>query len=60
MNIEKAIEILKIELSGWLPNYPDDLGDALKLGIEALKRIQDMRISPCCTADEILPGETEE
>jgi len=57
MTINKAIEILTIFID---PNVtkldPDDL-DAIKLGIEALKRIKDMRISPCTTADELLPGE---
>ncbi len=34
--------------------------EAVQLGIEALKRVRDMRISPCTTADEQLPGETDE
>ena len=32
--------------------------ETTQLGFEAMKRVQDMRISPCTTADEILSGET--
>ena len=60
MNLLKAIEVLTLLLNDDWPGPARDANDALKLGIEALKRIQDMRISPCCTADEILPGETKE
>ena len=60
MTIDKAIEILngpEPDIDGILN---DDYKDAVKLGIEALKRVKDMRISPCTTSDEILPGEAEE
>lgn len=60
MTPEKAIEVLKQELDGRLICFPDELREAQKLGIEAMKRVQDMRISPCTTADELLPGETQE
>ncbi len=60
MNLDKALEILT-DLRGRGPQFPpDDRRDAVKLGIEALKRVRDMRISPCTTADELLPGETKE
>lgn len=37
----------------------DPEADAIGVGIGAIKRVKDMRISPCTTADELLPGETE-
>lgn len=57
MTIDKAIETLEFDLlplSGFLHR---DYNAAINLGIEALKRVKDMRISPCTTADEILPRE---
>jgi len=60
MNSNKAINLLKgIQYQEDDPNTPD-IRDAIKLGIEAIKRVQDMRISPCTTADELLPGETKD
>jgi len=60
MKVSKAIEIME-DLMTTEPQFdPDDRRDAVKLGIEALKRVEDMRISPCTTADEYLPGETED
>ncbi len=60
MKIDKALEILT-DFLGEGPQFsPDDRREAVQLGIEALKRIQDMRTSPCTTSDEILPGETDE
>ena len=60
MKLEKAIEILH-DLLGEGPQFsPDDRRDAVKLGIEALKRLQDIRKSPWTTGVEILPGETTE
>ena len=59
MILEEAITINIIQ-NDHNPNYTDaQRQQAHNLGIEALKRLQDMRISPCTTADEILPGETE-
>lgn len=60
MTLEEAINYLKEDLlvPGSVPKL--EFQDAEQLGIEALKRIEDMRISPCTTADEILPDETEE
>jgi len=60
MKIEKAIEILYQTRIPLKTATDHDTLDALMLGIEALKRVGDMRISPCTTADELLPGETEE
>ncbi len=58
MTINEAIKVLEMELR--LANKQPETGTsgALKLGIDALERLRDMRISPCTTADEILPGET--
>ncbi len=60
MTLEKAIEILNLAHAGVISIQSKDYQDAVKLGIEAMKRVEDMRISPCTTADEILPGETPE
>ena len=60
MKIEKAIEVLQRSASDSIPRGETAFNDAVKLGIEALSRVKDMRISPCTTADETLPGETED
>ena len=60
MTLEEAIEHNKeSERYLHIRKYPDDAIKAIRIGIEALKRVVDMRISPCTTADEILLGETE-
>ncbi len=59
MKIDRAIKLLtQMSEYGVVAWDKQDL-DSIKLGVEALKRIRDMRLSPCTTADEILPGETE-
>lgn len=60
MTIDEAIRLLQ-DLFGSnildpLPQYKAGVW----LGVAALERVKDMRISPCTTSDEILPGETEE
>ena len=60
MNVDKAIGILQRSASDGIPRGETAFNDAVKLGIEALRRVEDMRVSPCTTADEILPGETPE
>ena len=60
MTIDKAIELLEeatIELS---PIAPEALYDAIKLGIEALKRTTDGRSKGYDYFGHLLPGETEE
>ena len=60
MKIEKAIEILT-ELSA--PGSPDlvlDDFDAIKLGIEALQRLQELRYKGYPETQVRLPGETQE
>lgn len=59
MSIPKAIEILTFRSKDFILEQDTDLIGAISLGIEALKRIQDMRDSPCTTPDEYLPGETD-
>ncbi|GAH98450.1 unnamed protein product, partial [marine sediment metagenome] len=56
MKIETAIEILSINAHEEGTYLPPAYILALKLGIEALRRVGDMRISPCTTPDEILQG----
>ena len=60
MKLEKAIESLTLE-----NRYPwnkdnSDLRTAVKLGIEALKRIMEIRASDFTQGGTDLPGETEE
>ncbi|MBA7563516.1 hypothetical protein ES708_05175 [subsurface metagenome] len=60
MTIEKAIEILKLhqEPTEW-DLYDDDV-DAIKLGIEALKRVYLQREHPKKHYNLLLSGETKE
>ncbi len=60
MKIEKAIEELEKELKEPSTfNYPNTLS-ATKLGIEALKRIQQCRFPPYGRMEDTLPGETKD
>lgn len=59
MKIDKATETLDRDLRPLFEFLHRDYNKALELGIEALKRVKDMRTSPCTNADEILPGETK-
>lgn len=58
MKIDEAIEELTKQLGPKYSTPHTPFHNAMKLGIEALNRVKGMRISPCTTADEILPGET--
>ncbi len=60
MKIRKAVGVLTDILTFVKPGDPPEEHEAIKLSIEALLRVEDMRISPCTTADEYLPGETKE
>jgi len=60
MTINQAIEYLEIMLRNYDPACPFDEVDALKLGIEALKRIRNSRIGYDPSGGHKLPGETEE
>ena len=59
MNIDKTIEILQdIYMKGYKLTTKDHYA-ALKLGIEALKRVQDSRVQRLADFTNLLPGETE-
>ena len=60
MKIDKAIEINESLLDGTYDHRDEDMEDALKLGIEALKAIRDVRPTGYGAIDEPLPGETED
>ena len=54
MKLEKAISKLQyLQVTHWVKDNKDEI-EALQLGIEAMKRIQDQHED-----DELLPGETE-
>lgn len=59
MQLPKAIEIL-LDLLGEGPQFPpDDRRDAVRLGIEALKRVQFYNRELKVLNPPLLPGETE-
>ena len=62
MNIEEAIEILKIDTEHLIDEHPDsNLAKAQQLGIEALERIKKMRENHYPLRwSEPLPSEIEE
>jgi hypothetical protein len=60
VKIDKAIEILTIN-NDHNPKFSDaDRRDALKLGIEALKRVKAERTGYETYAPDLLPGETKD
>lgn len=59
MKIDKAIEILETDHTKPVSHTVKDYLDALKLGIEALKRCQHNYLSPQRADLRLLPGETE-
>ena len=60
MLLSKAIEIL-YDLLGESPQFPpDDRRDAVKLGIEALRREKSCRVGASITQFDLLPSETKE
>ena len=61
MNLDEAIEILKDACVGVEAFDDEELPDAIKLGMEALKWIQENRIPGMAGhVIKVLPGETEE
>jgi len=60
MTLTKAIELLTMELEAKTRTGEIDLHDALKLGIEALKRLKEHRHSHIDITYRALPGETAE
>jgi len=60
MKILKAIEILSDAIKRQWPTHNSDLDDAIKLGIEALEKIQKYRHTSMQVQSLILRGETPE
>jgi len=60
MTLDKAIEILDLNVRQRSPQMPPDVKDALKLSIEALKLIEVQRFHKELGMYSFLPGETEE
>ena len=58
MTIDEAIELQETYLEAVEPEAYGDLEEAIKLGIEALKVIKDVRPTDYAAIDEPLPGET--
>jgi len=60
MTIEKAIEVLGDIFTSKCQQNPRERREAVKLGIEALKVLQDKRTTQSFHPDDLLPGETKE
>lgn len=60
MKLDRAIDILEQDLTDNLWSGASALEPALKLGIEALKRIQVLRAPGPKEEYRLLPGETKE
>ncbi len=60
MKIDKAIKQLQFNLDSVGNIVSPITRESLQLGIEALKRIQDIRIPPFNSVNDLLPGETQE
>jgi hypothetical protein len=59
MTINEAIKILKNQVVMPRVGMHSTKKEAIKLGIEALKRFQEIRRHPGFSYNSILPGETE-
>ncbi|KKN74702.1 hypothetical protein LCGC14_0387440 [marine sediment metagenome] len=59
MKIEKAIEIKENRLGDKKPYYSEEIEEADRLSIEALKRLKDTRKRTGAPYVAPLPGETE-
>lgn len=60
MTIDEAIEIKTRTGEEFLHTDPDDIDEADRLSIEALKRIQELRAGKTFSPSISLPGETKE
>jgi len=60
VKLEKAIEILTIFRNQFHPDTDFDYAQAVSLGIEALKRLEQNRYYAPPQFPRLLPGETEE
>jgi len=60
MNLKKAIEILDLKIKGCNPYLSHDTDEACRLGIEAQKHLEELRIMEYVQGCVLLPGETED
>ena len=60
MTIDEAIEILTLDKTCDFEGNSKDLGDALQLGIEALKQLKLSRPTTYWAPEFALPGETKD
>ena len=60
MKLEKAIEITNFHIAEHTIHQSRDITDALKLGIEALKRVEEARVKGTIWNYSLLPGETRD
>jgi hypothetical protein len=60
MTIDKAIVVLSCSAYGGMTTHGLEFKDALKLGIEALKREREYRLTRGLRTFDLLPGETGE
>jgi len=60
MKLTKSIEIVQLNINIAGPKMPPDCLDALKLNLEAAKRLQEYRRQGLVNSDRLLPGETDE
>ena len=59
MTIDEAIEALSYIVVDQPYGFRDEPYEAIRLGIEALKRVKAQRKEPFAFAKALLPGETE-
>lgn len=60
MTIDEAIKTLEPAQDGYMPTANPKALEAVKLGVEALKEIKELRQDPMgYFKDHLLPGETE-
>ena len=60
MKLEKAIELLKVQIKIFDAMHQQDVIEAHKLGIAALKLVQELREAEIWPPGKTLPGETPE
>lgn len=60
MTLDKAIETMQLDMDQNVYLDTSDLNVAMKLGIEALKRLKNQRNVPTDISFVSLPGETKE
>ena len=58
MDIDKAIKVLEAENKSPWNQANSDLRNSAKLGIEALKKLKELRAGKGVIFDKLLPGET--